>query len=84
MQHTSTTSFQARVERVLANLKIVSRLLGHELHTQNGQRITLSRAEVTEIQTSLDLFIEELSSQQKRSGAPLSTAEGETVPARMN
>jgi hypothetical protein len=83
MQPTSTPSIQARVERVLANLKIVSRLLGHELHVQNGQRIVLSREEVAEIQTSLDLFIEELSMQRRQHGQ-LATVAAEPAPARMN
>lgn len=50
--------------RHLANLKLISRLLGHELHAQAGAKaITLSRDEVQEIQTTLDLFIEEVSRQ---------------------
>ncbi|MEL6713481.1 MAG: hypothetical protein AAFP86_06890, partial [Planctomycetota bacterium] len=48
------------LERHLAQLKLVSRLLGHELHSQGGSKaIALSRDQVTEIQTALDLFIEE-------------------------
>ncbi len=48
------------MQRQLSNLKVISRLLGHELHTQTGgQSITLSREAVMEIQTSIDLFIEE-------------------------
>lgn len=50
------------LERHLAQLKLVSRLLGHELHSQGGSKaIALSRDQVTEIQTALDLFIEEAS-----------------------
>ena len=50
--------------RHLSSLKVISRLLGHELHTQTGGKsITLSREEVLEIQTSLDLFIEEATRQ---------------------
>ncbi|MDF1839105.1 MAG: hypothetical protein P1V35_14655 [Planctomycetota bacterium] len=50
--------------RHLSSLKVISRLLGHELHTQTGGKaITLSREEVIEIQTSLDLFIEEATRQ---------------------
>ncbi|MDE0914478.1 MAG: hypothetical protein OSB57_04790 [Planctomycetota bacterium] len=49
--------------RHLAHVKVVSRLLGHELHSQSaGKSITLSRDQVMEIQTSLDLFIEEAGS----------------------
>lgn len=48
------------LERHLAQLKLVSRLLGHELHSQGGSKaIALSRDQVVEIQTALDLFIEE-------------------------
>jgi hypothetical protein len=47
--------------RQLASLKVLSRLLGHELHSQASTKvITLSREEVIEIQTTVDLFIEEL------------------------
>jgi hypothetical protein len=48
-----------RLERTLASLKVVSRLLGHELHAQNTPRLTFSRDEVAEIQTCIDLFIED-------------------------
>ncbi len=59
----------ARLERELAHLKIISRLLGHEMHAQNGQRILLPRDEVQEIQTSLDLFIEAASSSRSKNAA---------------
>ena len=50
------------LHRHLAVLKVVSRLLGHELHSQSGGKsITLSREEAVEIQMTLDLFIEEAS-----------------------
>ncbi|MEM1452787.1 MAG: hypothetical protein AAF957_21030 [Planctomycetota bacterium] len=50
------------LERHLAQLKLVSRLLGHELHSQGGSKsIALSRDQVTEMQIALDLFIEEAS-----------------------
>lgn len=50
------------LERHLAQLKLVSRLLGHELHSQGGSKaIALSRDHVLEMQTALDLFIEEAS-----------------------
>ena len=53
---------QTALQRHLANLKIVSRLLGHELHAQQSAKvIQLSRDEVIEIQTSIDLYIEEAS-----------------------
>ena len=56
------------LERHLAQLKLVSRLLGHELHSQGGSKaIALSRNQVLEMQTALDLFIDEAS---KRLGDP--------------
>ncbi len=73
----------SRVERQLAHLKIISRLIGHELHAQTGPRITLSREELGEIQTSIDLFIEELV--RKRTGmGPTSELEVQAVPTRVN
>ena len=50
----------SHLERHLAQLKLVSRLLGHELHSQGGSKaIALSREQVVEMQVALDLFIEE-------------------------
>lgn len=55
----------AAIQRHLSNLKLVSRLLGHELHSQaSAKAISLSRESVIEIQTTLDLFIEEASRTQ--------------------
>ena len=74
----------ATTARHIANLKILSRLLAHELRAQSGPRLNLSREEVTEIQTSLDLYIEE-SVRRRGSGATRSAeVEVQTVPARMN
>ena len=77
----------SRLERQLAHLKILSRLLGHELHNQTSPRLTLSREEVLEIQTSLDLFIEEILRSRGGSGglsgAPVEV-ELQAVPARVN
>ena len=48
------------LQRHLAHLKVLSRLLGHELHAQgSAKQVTFSRDQVMEIQTSLDLFIED-------------------------
>jgi hypothetical protein len=80
--------------RQLSSLKVLSRLLAHELHTQGSTRsVTLSREEVNEMKTTLDLFIEEAG--RRLSGSRLSqgsgtvsqvelTSRGETalVPAR--
>lgn len=84
MERTQSTNKPARLERQLAHLKIISRLLGHELHAQNSPRLTLSREEVVEIQTSIDLYIEEV--MRSRGGAMGTTGEIEVqaVPARMN
>lgn len=62
MDHPKTPASAGVLQRQLANLKLISRLLGHELHTQSGSKaIALSRDEVQEIQTTIDLFIEEVS-----------------------
>jgi len=96
MERTHHTSTQpSRLERQMAHLKIVSRLLGHELHAQTSPRLTLSREEVVEIQTSIDLFIEDVLKSKIRPGtASLPTAsapapaasetEIQAVPSRMN
>ena len=62
MEALSQSKLTVQVQRQLANLKIVTRLLAHELHSQSTSKaITLTRDEVQEIQTCLELFIEELS-----------------------
>ncbi len=49
-----------QLQRQLATLKVVSRLLSHELHQQSSSKtVTLSREEVFELQTCIDLFIED-------------------------
>lgn len=78
----TSSSLHATLERHLSHVKLISRLIGHELHAQSHQRITVSREELAEIQTSLDLFIEEMS--KHRTSAPLTRVEPTTVPARMN
>ena len=86
MERRTSSNAPSRVERQLAHLKILSRLLGHELHAQNSPRLTLSREEVTEIQTSLDLYIEEVL-RNKSSRASLGAApelEVQAVHARVN
>lgn len=73
------------MERQLAHLKIISRLLGHELHVQTSPRITLSRDEVIEIQTSIDLFIEEIGKKRAggQGGGAFPELEVQAVPNRM-
>jgi hypothetical protein len=51
-----------QLARALSNLKIVSRLLQHEVHAQaTSKSITLSKDEVLELQTCIDLYIEDVS-----------------------
>jgi hypothetical protein len=91
MDRTQSPNQPSRLERQISHLKIISRLLGHELHAQTSPRLTLSREEVIEIQTSLDLFIEDVMKNRSRGGAaPLTTSvadsglEIQAVPSRVN
>jgi ribosome-binding factor A len=86
MDRTRTTGPQAtRLERTLSHLKIISRLLGHELHSQNAPRLSFSRDEVQEIQTSIDLFIEDALKNARGTPAALTReVEIPTVEARVN
>jgi ribosome-binding factor A len=86
MDRNRTTGTQPnRLERTLSHLKIISRLLARELQAQNAPRLTFSREEMIEIQTSIDLFIEEA---QKNARGTLGGATREvelpTVEARVN
>ncbi|MDZ4772570.1 MAG: hypothetical protein SGI72_05490 [Planctomycetota bacterium] len=68
--------------RQLTILKILSRLLSHELHAQGSAKtIQLSRDEVLEIQTTLDLYIEE-AVRKAGSGPGTMTSEPQLVTAR--
>ena len=83
----------SRIERQLAPLKIISRLLGHELHAQQSSRVALSREELLEIQTSLDLYIDSVrrsrggttsapaAAQPREAGSEL---EIQALPSRVN
>jgi len=85
MERSQKTNLPTRLERQLAHLKIISRLLSHELHAQTSPRLTLSRDEIGEIQTSLDLFIEEVLRTRSTSGSVATTeVEVQTVAARVN
>ena len=77
MDRTQSSTTTTRFERQLAHLKIISRLLGHELHAQTSPRLTLSREEISEIQTSLDLFIEEA---LRGKGVPPTAGEVDVTP----
>lgn len=69
MDTMSTTQRSAHLARQICNLKLISRLLGHELHAQSSSKsIQLSKEEVAEIRTTIDLFIEEVSRQQGSKG----------------
>jgi len=84
MEPISHQKFVTQLSRQLSNLKLVSRLLAHELHAQQTSKtITLSKDEVGEIQTCLDLFIEEAARQRGAlSGA--APAEAPLSSARIN
>jgi len=84
MEPLTQTKFASQLGRQLASLKILSRLLAHELHAQQGaKQLTLSRDEVIEIQTCLDLFIEEVSRRQGQVSG-VAAAEPTLVAARNN
>jgi hypothetical protein len=79
MEAQSSTKHQNPIVRQLASLKLLSRLLGHELHAQGGSKtVTLSREEVTEIQATVDLFIEEVT---RRQGQAPTTTMANVTPA---
>jgi ribosome-binding factor A len=85
MDRTRTTGTQPnRLERTLSHLKIISRLMGHELHAQNAPRLTFSREEILEIQTSIDLFIEDAMRSSRGTAGTAREVELPTVEARVN
>jgi hypothetical protein len=60
--------------RQLATLKLVSRLLAHEMHAQaSAKQVTLSKDELVEIQTCIDLFIEDATRRQGTAGSSVTT-----------
>lgn len=74
-QQRSSTSMQ----RQLSSLKLVSRLLGHELHSQGSAKaISLSRESVLEIQNTLDIFIEEAGRNHMGMNSPSGAAKSNT------
>ena len=71
-------SGESTSQRHIATLKVVSRLLGHELKSQvAGKAISMSRDEVTEIQTTIDLYIEQASVGQKSQTSSTPVAEAQ-------
>ncbi len=74
MEALSPVKMQAQLQRSLASLKLVSRLLSHELHAQSSSKsVNLSRDAVLEVQTVIDLFIEEASRRPNTTSAADST-----------
>jgi len=84
MDMTSKSAKNVRLDRELAHLKILSRLLGHEMHSQSGQRILLSRDAVEEIQTSIDLFIESVHGGRAQQAPSVASVETTPVASRVN
>jgi hypothetical protein len=84
METLSSSPKQAtQLQRQIATLKIVSRLLAHELHAQqNSKMVTLSRDEIVELHTCIDLYIEEATRQ--RSNSPAQTADAAVVVGSRN
>jgi len=83
MEPISPAKAQAQTHRSLASLKIVSRLLSHELHSQSSSKtLTLSRDEVVEIQTVIDVFIDEASRRQGVTTTATAIAEPALTVAR--
>lgn len=79
MEAQSSSKAQTHIVRQLASLKLLSRLLGHELHAQGSSKtITLTREEVSEIQATIDLFIEEISRRQGQTSSFTATGAPET------
>jgi hypothetical protein len=74
MESITNPKVSAPTARQLASLKIVSRLLAHELHAQTtSKQISLSKDEVIEIQTCIDLYIEEATRRQGGGTASMTT-----------
>lgn len=89
MERSQRPASARQTDRQLSHLKLISRLLSHELRAQNSPRVTLSREEVHEIQTALDLYIEEIQRRSKGTGqqaaAPAaSELEVRAMPTRVN
>ena len=83
MEPLSYTKQASQLQRQLSTLKIVSRLLAHELHAQqNSKSLTLSRDEVLELQTCIDLFIED--SVRNKSATPTPSADAAIVVGSRN
>ncbi len=83
MEALSYAKQSGQIQRQLATLKIVSRLLSHELHAQqNSKSVTLSRDEVLELQTCIDLFIEDTA--RKQSTPPMPSADTAVVVGARN
>lgn len=74
--------YGAPLQRHLSPLKLVSRLLGHEMHVQaNAKAISFTREQILEIQSSIDLFIEEAG---RRVGGSSALGAGSSMGATYN
>ena len=73
------TNRTSRIERQLAPLKIISRLLGHELRASQATRLTLTREVLLEIQTSLNMYVENISRARSSSSSPSAPREAGVV-----
>jgi hypothetical protein len=72
-----------QLQRQLATLKVVSRLMSHELHAQaSSKTVTLSRDEVFELQTCIDLFIEDIGRRLSPAGQNVVASEPPLVGLR--
>ena len=70
---------QNPILRQLASLKVLSRLMGHELHAQGATKtVTFSREEMNEIQTAIDLYIEDVTRRYSQAPAAGGVANVET------
>ena len=85
MENPSSNRHGPHLERQLANLKLVARLLTHELHSQGGAKtVTLARDEVLEIKTTIELFVEEVGRRQSTSAPPRPTEPAAVHPRNNN
>lgn len=91
MESIANPKVSAPSVRQLATLKLVSRLLAHEMHAQaSTKQVTLSKDEMAEVQTCIDLYIEDATRRAGTAGtAPggpvsVNTLEPQLVGSRTN
>ena len=71
------------IHRHLSQLRVVSRLVEHELDTAKGDEIVLDRQLLESVLDTLDIFVEDLDGQSGRTASPR-TAEAKPAVARLN